>query len=58
MIFPDAPVHMKDLAGQTVDKFGYDTISKVRYKFNNVNISGSAFENIIYQNSIKFDKFD
>ena len=36
MIFPDAPVHMKDLAGQTVDKFGYDTISKVRYKFNNL----------------------
>ena len=32
--------------------------SEVRYKFNNINISGEAFENIIYQNSIKFDKFD
>jgi hypothetical protein len=34
MIFPDAPSHMKDLAGQTVDQFGYDAITKVRYTFN------------------------
>lgn len=36
MSFPDAPQHMKVLAGQTMNTFGYDTSTQVRYTFNNL----------------------